>query len=222
MKTGIQYVEGLSIKRALESGFANIELCMEDIDKLDDIKALGGRIAGININLNSMLASETGDKADREVLSEDAVEIFGKAISYAAVNICSYIVINTEGVSSKAVLEQLVSESLGLLKECSDCKEQVSIYVENGYRCEYGRYYHNGFSDWRELMSLINNLEALCPYINWKICINVGHTNLLGINIRDMVRVCGKHIGLVHINDNNGLSDQHQMPYTFTTGRGVL
>lgn len=222
MKTGIQYVEGLSVKRALESGFTNIELCMEDIDKLDDIKALGGRIAGININLNSMLASETGDKADREVLSEDAVEIFGKAISYAAVNICSYIVINTEGVSSKAVLEQLVSESLGLLKECSDCKEQVSIYVENGYRCEYGRYYHNGFSDWRELMSLINNLEALCPYINWKICINVGHTNLLGINIRDMVRVCGKHIGLVHINDNNGLSDQHQMPYTFTTGRGVL
>ena len=86
MKTGIQYVEGLSIKRALESGFANIELCMEDIDKLDDIKALGGRIAGININLNSMLASETGDKADREVLSEDAVEIFGKAISYAAVH----------------------------------------------------------------------------------------------------------------------------------------
>ena len=47
MKTGIQYVEGLSVKRALESGFANIELCMEDIDKLDDIKALGGRIAGI-------------------------------------------------------------------------------------------------------------------------------------------------------------------------------
>lgn len=39
MKTGIQYVEGLSVKRALESGFANIELCMEDIDKLDDIKA---------------------------------------------------------------------------------------------------------------------------------------------------------------------------------------
>ena len=125
MKTGIQYVEGLSIKRALESGFTNIELCMEDIDKLDDIKALGGRIAGININLNSMLASKIGDKADREVLSEDAVEIFGKAISYAADNICSYIVINTEGVNSKSVLEQLVSESLGLLKECRACKEWI-------------------------------------------------------------------------------------------------
>ena len=50
MKTGIQYVEGLSIKRALESGFANIELCMEDIDKEFVNKVQKGDIIVANKN----------------------------------------------------------------------------------------------------------------------------------------------------------------------------
>ena len=37
-----------------------------------------------------------------------------------------------------------------------------------------------------------------------------------------MVRVCGKKTGIMHINDNDGKGDYHQMPYTFTTGRGLL
>ena len=50
MKTGIQYVEGLSVKRALESGFTNIELCMEDIDKEFVNKVQKGDIIVANKN----------------------------------------------------------------------------------------------------------------------------------------------------------------------------
>lgn len=214
VKTGIQYIEGLSIKDVVESGFEYIELCMNELDKLDIIKAQGGRIAGINVRLMTMLASETGDK---EILDENAVKIFRKVITYAKDGICAYIVINTEGVNNTAVLEQLVSESEEFLKN-----SDISIYIENGYKYECGRYYHNEYSDGRKLVSLIGRLGILCPWVEWKIGLSVGHTNLLGINLKDMVRVCGKLIGVVHINDNDGLSDQHQMPYTFTTGRGVL
>ena len=31
------------------------------------------------------------------------------------------------------------------------------------------------------------------------------------------MRVCGKKTGIMHINDNDGKGDYHQMPYTFGT-----
>ena len=192
VKAGIQYIEGLSIKDVVESGFEYIELCMNELDKLDIIKAQGGRIAGINVRLMTMLASRASDK---EILDENAVKIFGKVITYAKDGICAYIVINTEGVNNTAVLEQLVSESEEFLKN-----SDKSIYIENGYKYEYGRYYHNEYSDGRKLVSLIGRLGILCPWVEWKIGLSVGHTNLLGINLKDMVRVCGKLIGVVHRN----------------------
>lgn len=212
MQAGIQYIDGLSVKSAVESGLEYIELYMDEADKLERIEALGGRICGICVPLRAML---TGDK--HEVLAENARLILRDAVTYITDNLCSYIVLDTEGVNNTAVLEQLISESREFL-----ISSDISIYIENGYKYENGRYYHNAYSDGRSLVELIDRLCVLCPAVNWKICFNVGHTNLLGINLKDMVRVCGKHIGLVHINDNDGLGDWHQMPYTFTTGRGTL
>ena len=106
MQAGIQYIDGLSVKSAVESGLEYVELYMDEADKLERIKALGGRICGICVPLRAML---TGDK--QEVLSENARLILRDAVTYIKDNICSYIVLDTEGVNNTAVLEQLISES---------------------------------------------------------------------------------------------------------------
>ena len=130
---------------------------------------------------------------EKEILSDSARLTLKKALSYVRNNISSYIVLDTEGVNSASVIEQLISESSEFL-----INSQVSIYIENGYKYSNGRYYHNDYSDGRKLKELVIKLNMLCPGVDWKICINVGHTNLLGINIRDMVRVCSGYIGLFH------------------------
>lgn len=213
MKSGIQYNADLSVKSAVESGLEYVELNIDDIDKLEVVKAAGGKISGICVEVIKLLSGNN----EKEILSDSARLTLKKALSYVRNNISSYIVLDTEGVNSASVIEQLISESSEFL-----INSQVSIYIENGYKYSNGRYYHNDYSDGRKLKELVIKLNMLCPGVDWKICINVGHTNLLGINIRDMVRVCSGYIGLVHINDNNSYEDQHQMPYTFTTGRGEL
>lgn len=211
MNAGIQYTEGLSIDNVCKSGLDNIELYIRNYAKLDEIKAAGARIAGICFSLKDMIISGNNE----EILKEKAHDIFKYIVTKAIECEATYIVIETEGVNKVSILEQLVSESMSWLEG-----ENVSIYIENGYKQYNNRFYHNEYSDGTALMPLINRLSELCPSVNWKICINIGHANLLGMNIRDLIRVCKENIGLVHASDNDGISDMHQMPYTFTTGRG--
>lgn len=49
---------------------------------------------------------------------------------------------------------------------------------------------------------------------NFKMCLDTGHANVFpDVNPPDIVRKFGKVIRVLHIHDNNGRMDQHQMPY---------
>lgn len=51
---------------------------------------------------------------------------------------------------------------------------------------------------------------------NLGICLDTGHLNLAGGNQGDFIRRAGKNLKALHIADNEGISDQHLMPF----GRG--
>ena len=48
---------------------------------------------------------------------------------------------------------------------------------------------------------------------NLRICLDTGHSNLYPDNIGDMVRACGSYLQTLHVHDNHGESDEHQIPY---------
>ena len=50
-------------------------------------------------------------------------------------------------------------------------------------------------------------------------CYDVGHANLLGIDHRRFINILGKRIRVLHIHDNDGMADLHQLPFTFTKTR---
>lgn len=47
-------------------------------------------------------------------------------------------------------------------------------------------------------------------------CFDVGHANLVGIDIYDFLTRLGHRLKVLHVHDNDGISDLHQIPYTFT------
>lgn len=46
-------------------------------------------------------------------------------------------------------------------------------------------------------------------------CFDVGHANILGKNLYQAVVTLGDRLKILHIHDNDGISDLHTMPYTF-------
>ncbi|MBQ7353823.1 MAG: sugar phosphate isomerase/epimerase [Clostridia bacterium] len=68
----------------------------------------------------------------------------------------------------------------------------------------------------------VNSVEGLMYFIehfnskNLGICLDTGHLNLKDKDQVAFIRRAGKHIKALHLDDNEGQSDQHLMPY----GRG--
>jgi sugar phosphate isomerase/epimerase len=50
-------------------------------------------------------------------------------------------------------------------------------------------------------------------------CFDTGHANLVGIDFEDFITTLGSRLKVLHIHDNDGISDLHQIPFTFTKTR---
>ncbi len=50
-------------------------------------------------------------------------------------------------------------------------------------------------------------------------CFDTGHANLVGIDFEKFINIIGKRLKVLHIHDNDGISDLHQIPFTFTKTR---
>lgn len=50
-------------------------------------------------------------------------------------------------------------------------------------------------------------------------CFDTGHANLVGLDFEKFMTTLGHRLKVLHIHDNDGISDLHQMPFTFTKTR---
>ncbi len=50
-------------------------------------------------------------------------------------------------------------------------------------------------------------------------CFDTGHANLVGINFEEFLETLGNRLKVLHIHDNDGMVDLHQLPFTFTRSR---
>lgn len=50
-------------------------------------------------------------------------------------------------------------------------------------------------------------------------CFDTGHANLVGLDFERFITTLGSRLKVLHIHDNDGISDQHQIPFTFTRTR---
>ncbi len=50
-------------------------------------------------------------------------------------------------------------------------------------------------------------------------CFDTGHANLVGIDFESFLYTLGERVKVLHIHDNDGMADLHQVPFTFTKTR---
>ena len=211
MNIAVQYCNELNPEDIQKARFNSVEIRAGKANGLSNLtektKRAGFDVQGINVRLAEFCNGE----------KEVDIKGFQSVLQEIRKSEARYIIIETENVTNKSVLLTLIQE----------CEHQIlglniDFYIENGYVSVNSRFYHCDFSDVKKLKRMANDLNQKYHKDIFGVCVNVGHANLLGMNVKQMIKEIRGMKGLVHINDNDGQSDQHQMPYTFTTGRGVM
>lgn len=212
MKWGIQYQTALreadSFPQIYGNGFSNLEVPYEmlaeytgyfDACSEEEKKKLPA-ITGVGINGNVLTA-----------------EVLFDALQKAQARGVSYLVVHTADFASEAMLSEVVEQCAGLIHETG-----IEIYLENGYLTgENGAFCCSFFSEISKLKRLAEGYNRICDKDCFGLSMHVGYANLLGKNLRGMVEDAGELLKLIHINDNDGLRDAAQLPFTFTRGRGA-
>ena len=65
-------------------------------------------------------------------------------------------------------------------------------------------------------MDRIAEAVAMVDHKNACICLDTGHTNVYGHDLGDAVRSAGKYLRTLHVHDNDGKADRHQLPWLGT------
>lgn len=70
-------------------------------------------------------------------------------------------------------------------------------------------------SDFAEASAMIDELNEFAGEELFGFCFDVGHANILGKNMYQALVTLGSRLKILHIHDNDGVSDLHTLPYTF-------
>lgn len=97
-------------------------------------------------------------------------------------------------------------------------KLQVTICLENMFLEVNQHLMEGACSDFCEAASMIDELNGEAGEERFGFCFDVGHANILGKNMYQSVVALGSRLKILHIHDNDGVSDLHTMPYTFMRG----
>ncbi len=147
--------------------------------------------------------------------------VFGlqvKSIRACAIMECPYIVIHPNIPSirkydiykeeTKELNMRFYSRLLPYLKEYG-----VKLAIENMFHFDekIGRICPTVCSSAEEMIDFIDTLNDE----HFVACLDIGHCNLLS-DPAEMLRKLGSYTKILHIHDNNGISDQHIAPYLGT------
>jgi sugar phosphate isomerase/epimerase len=95
-------------------------------------------------------------------------------------------------------------------------QHDVMICIENMPYRRAGRVWEGACSEAYKTVEYIDILNKKAGEERFGACFDVGHANVLGKNLREEVRALGSHLKVLHIHDNDGVSDSHQIPYSFS------
>ncbi len=105
-------------------------------------------------------------------------------------------------------------ELIPLLKECG-----VICCLENmwGQNWKTKKIYMGICSDMGETNRYIDTLNELAGEPLFGFCLDIGHLTLLGLDCYPAIKTLGNRLVTLHIHDNDGAGDEHEMPFTGVT-----
>ncbi len=99
-------------------------------------------------------------------------------------------------------------------------KYGITVCLENLFANIKGRIMEGPCADVAEIVWYIDKLNEEAGENVFGFCLDVGHANLYGRNLYDYIKGIGHRLTVLHIHDNDGLSDLHMLPYSYTRNGG--
>ncbi len=96
---------------------------------------------------------------------------------------------------------------------------KITICMENIYTSIGSHIIEGPCCDARKAAARIDRINEKYGAEIMGFCFDTGHANLVGIDMEDFITTLGKRLKVLHIHDNDGIGDLHQIPYTFTRNR---
>jgi len=186
----------------------------------------GAKAAGITINQMHMPYPIYVPKADREINAYLWNQVAPKSMAICAFFDCPYIVIHGFKLAHFLGSEErewqetakFIDSIAPLAKEMG-----ITVCIENLY---------DGIGGGHLLEGPCCNAKKAAEridYFNDKygaevlgFCFDVGHANIVGIDFERFITTLGSRLKVLHIHDNDGIADLHQIPFTFTKTRENL
>lgn len=95
----------------------------------------------------------------------------------------------------------------------------ITICMENLYISCGSHIVEGPCCDAVKAVSRIDRMNAEAGAEVFGFCFDTGHANLIGLDFEVFITTLGSRIKVLHIHDNDGIGDLHQIPFTFTKGR---
>lgn len=93
-------------------------------------------------------------------------------------------------------------------------KYGVILCLENMFTLYKKHIIEGACADVGEVCWYIDTLNAEAGEQIFGYCLDIGHANLLGRDIKKFIKGLGRHLTILHIHDNTGNTDAHLIPYT--------
>lgn len=174
-------------------------------------------IAGIEIHQMYMpypvYIPNTRDERSRDLMQTAA----SKSMEICAFFQCPYMVVHGlgfAGISGEyAAAQEWISQFVETLAPMA--KElKITICIENGYTNIGNHITEDYCHDVKNAVAFIDHMNIKYGAEVLGFGFDTGQANLAGINFEDCLMQLGTRLKVLHIHDNDGIRDLHQIPFT--------
>lgn len=160
--------------------------------------------------------------ASKEVNQYLRSEVAPKSIELCSFFDCRYLVVHGFKLSrflgsedaEWAEMEQFLCDIFPMAKE-----RGITICVENLYESISGHIVEGPCCNADKAIERIDRWNEAYGAEVLGFCFDTGHANLIGIDFEEFLTALGHRLKVLHIHDNDGVMDLHQIPFTFAKTR---
>ena len=218
---------------SLNSYLKNTDIYQENINRffdgsIEEITAFftshrnAAAEAGIKINQMHMPYPIFVPSAAKEVNDYLLNQVAIKSMEVCHFLKCPYIVIHGYKLARYLGSEELEWERTAafLDKILPPAKKYgITVCIENLYEAVADHIVEGPCCNVHKAVQRIDDFNERYGAEVLGFCFDTGHANLVGIDFEKFLTALGNRLKVLHLHDNDGRADLHQIPYTFTRTR---
>lgn len=183
---------------------------------------LGAERAGIYVNQMHMPYPNYVPGAGRELNAYLRDVVAPKSLQVCAFFGCPYIVVHgfklARFLGSEEEEWRVMEEFLDFLAPMAR-EMGITICVENLYESTGGHIVEGPCCDAGRAAERIDRMNDRHHAQVLGFCFDTGHANLVGLDFESFMTALGHRLKVLHIHDNDGAADLHQIPFSFARNR---